>query len=54
MQDLANVKRSQAPHNLDEDVPNFFFFDVSLSLLITANFLEDIATVSVLHYQAQA
>jgi hypothetical protein len=53
MQDLANMKRSQAAHNLNEDVPNFFLLDVSLSLLVTANFLENIATVSVLHYQAQ-
>jgi hypothetical protein len=54
MQDLANMKRPQAPHDLNKDVPNFFFLDVSLSFLVTANFLEDIATVGVLHHQAQA
>ena len=54
MEDLANVKRPQAPHDLNKDVPNFFLLDVSLSFLVTANFLKDIATVCVLHYQTQA
>lgn len=42
----------EASHDLDKDVPNFLLFDVSLSLLITTNLLEDISVVSVLHHKA--
>lgn len=44
----------EASNNLDEDVPDLLLFDVGLSFLVTANLLEDVAIVSVLHDEAQA
>ena len=44
----------QASDNLDEDIPNFLLLNVCFAFLITANFLEHVAIVSVLHNQAQA
>lgn len=45
---------SQAPHDLDKDIPDLFLFDVSLSLLIVADFLKDIAIISILHDETKA
>ena len=39
----------QASNDLYEYVPNFFLFDVSFSLLIAANFLENITVVGIFH-----
>ena len=38
--------------NLDKNVPDLLLLDVCLSFLIGANLLEDIAIISILHYQA--
>ncbi len=53
MQNLANVKRPQTSNDLNENVPDFFFFNVGFTLLISANFLVNISVISVLHYKAQ-
>ena len=47
------MESPQASHNLDENVPDLFLFDVGLSLLVVADFLEYIAIVSVLHHETQ-
>jgi len=52
MQDLANVKSSQATHDLDEDVPDFFFLYVSLSFLVTADLLKYVAAIRIFHNKA--
>ena len=44
----------EAPDNLDEDVPDLLLLDVGLSFLVTANLLEHIAVVGVLHHEAKA
>ena len=44
----------ETPDNLDEDVPDLLLLDVGLSFLVTANLLEHIAVVSVLHDEAKA
>ena len=50
MQNLTTVEGTETPHNLDENVPNFLLLDVSLSLLVVADLLEDITIVSILHH----
>ena len=50
MQNLTTVEGTEASHNLDENVPNFLFLDVGLSLLVVADLLEDITIVSILHH----
>jgi len=46
------VEGFESAHDLNEDVPNFLFLDVGLSLLVAADLLEDVAIVGVLHHQA--
>tara|TARA_B110001450_G_C17647544_1_gene491863 strand:+ start:1551 stop:1778 length:228 start_codon:yes stop_codon:yes gene_type:complete len=53
MQDLAVMKSFEASDYLNKDVPNLLLFDVSFSLLVTANLLEDISIVSILHHQTK-
>lgn len=43
---------TEALDNLNKDPPNFFFFEVSLFLLVVGNFLEKVAVVRVLHHNA--
>ena len=42
----------EASDNLDEYVPDLLLLDVCLPFLIRTNLLEDIAIISILHYQA--
>ena len=53
MQNVPAVECSQPPDNLDEDVPNLLLFDVGLSFLVTAYFLENISIICVLHDKTQ-
>ena len=53
VQDTSHVEGPQSADNLYKHIPDFLLFDVGLSLLIVAYFLEDVAIVSVLHYEAQ-
>jgi hypothetical protein len=53
MQDLAVMQSFEASDYLNKDVPNLLLFDVSFSLLVTANLLEDISIVSILHHQTK-
>jgi len=48
------VQRLEASNNLDEDVPDLLLLDVGLSFLVTANLLEHVTVVSILHNEAQA
>ena len=48
------MEGSQPSDNLNEYVPNFLLLYVGLSLLVTADFLEHVSVVRVLHHQAQA
>lgn len=54
MQYFTVVQSLQASNNLNEDVPDLLLLDVGLSFLVTANLLEDVAIVSILHDEAQA
>ena len=49
MENFPIVKCFQSSNNLYEYVPDLFLFNVSFSLLITADFLENIAVVSIFH-----
>ena len=51
VEDLPIMQGLESAHNLDEDVPYFLFLYISLSLLIAADFLENIAVVRVFHDQ---
>lgn len=42
----------ETSYYLDEHIPNLLFFDVCFSLLVGADFLEDIAIVGIFHDQA--
>ena len=42
----------KASDNLDENVPDLLLLNVCLPFLIGTNLLEDIAIISILHYQA--
>ena len=53
MQNFASVKRPKPSQNLDEDIPDLLFFDVGFAALVTANFLENVPVVSVLHDEAE-
>jgi len=53
MQDAAHVERPQPSHDLNEDIPDLLLLNIGLSFLIVADFLEDVAVVSILHDQAQ-
>lgn len=53
MQDLSIMEGLESPDDLDEDIPDLLLLDVCLSLLVVADLLEDVAVVSVLHYQAK-
>jgi hypothetical protein len=52
VEDFSFMEGFEASDDLDEDVPDFLFFDVSFALLIAADFLEDVSVVSILHYEA--
>lgn len=45
------MESTEAPHDLDKDVPNLLLLYVGLALLIVADFLKDVAVVRVLHDQ---
>lgn len=47
------MESTEAPHDLDKDVPNLLLLYVGLALLIVADFLKDVAVVRVLHDQTQ-
>jgi hypothetical protein len=49
VQDLAIVQRLQSTHYLYEYVPDLLLFDVRFALLVTANLLEDVTIICVLH-----
>jgi hypothetical protein len=51
MQNFAVMESFEASHYLNEYVPNLLLLDVGFSFLVTANLLEDITIVSVLHDQ---
>ena len=53
MQNFANVKGPQPPHNLDEHVPNLLLLDVGLSLLVVDDLLVQIAIICELHHEAE-
>lgn len=53
MQDAAHMESTEAPHDLDKDVPDLLLLYVGLALLIVADFLKDVAVVRVLHDQTQ-
>lgn len=53
MQDLAVMQSFETSDYLNENVPNLLLFDIGFSLLVTANLLEDISVVSVLHDQTK-
>jgi hypothetical protein len=53
VQNFANVKGPQPPHNLDEHVPNLLLLDVGLSLLVVDDLLVQIAIVCELHHEAE-
>ena len=53
MQDLHGVQHFQPLHHLNEDVPNFIFFDVFFLYLVIGDFLEQVATVRKLHDDAE-
>ena len=54
VKDTTQVETSQAPNNLDEDIPDLLLLNVGLPLLIVADFLEDVSVVRILHDQTQA
>jgi hypothetical protein len=54
MHDLPHVESSQAPHNLNEDIPNFLLFYVCLPLLVVTDLLIEISIICKLHDQTQA
>ena len=47
------MESTEAPHDLDKDVPDLLLLYVGLALLIVADFLKDVAVVRVLHDQTQ-
>ena len=46
------MKGLEAANDLNEDVPDLLLLDVGLSLLIVADFLENVSVVGIFHYQA--
>lgn len=53
MQYFSIVQRFQSSNNLNKNVPNLLFFDISFSLLVAAYFLKHIAIVGVLHNETR-
>lgn len=53
MENFSIMKSFETPNNLDENVPNFLFFDISFSFLIGADFLKNITVISVFHDQTK-
>ena len=47
------MKSFEPPNDLNENVPNLLLFDIGLSLLVTADLLEDVPVISVLHDQTK-
>ena len=54
MENAANVKGPQASDNLNKDVPDLLFLDVSLPFLVVTDFLENITIISIFHNQTEA
>ena len=54
MQNFAIMKSLETSYDLNENVPDLFLFDIGFSLLIAANFLKNVAIISVFHDQAFA
>ena len=53
MQDFADVKRPKSSDYLYKNIPDFFLFNISFTLLISTNFLVNISIISELHNQAK-
>lgn len=53
VQDVPHVEGLESAHDLDEHVPDFLLLDVGLTLLIVADFLEDVTVVGILHDEAE-
>ena len=53
MQNAADMASTQAPNNLDKDIPDLLLLNVRLTLLIVANLLKHIPVVSILHHKTQ-
>lgn len=53
VENTTHVKGFYTSDNLNEDIPDFFLFDVGLTLLIVTDLLKDVAIVRILHHQAQ-
>ena len=50
MQNAADMASTQAPDDLDKDIPDLLLLNVRLTLLIVANLLKHIPVVSILHH----
>ena len=53
VEDLAIVQRLQPAHYLNKYVPDLLLFDIGFALLVTANLLEDVTIICVLHYETK-
>jgi hypothetical protein len=53
MQNASDMEGSKPSYDLDKDIPDLLLFNVSLALLIVANFLEDVSVISILHHKTQ-
>jgi hypothetical protein len=54
MQNLAIMQRLQSAHYLDKYVPDLLLFYVGFTLLVTANLLEDVTIICVLHDETKS
>jgi two-component SAPR family response regulator len=52
VKNLSIVQSLESSDNLNEHVPDLLLLDVGLSLLIVADFLENVSVVGIFHYQA--
>lgn len=49
VKNFAVMQRLETAHYLNEDVPDLLLFDVSFAFLVTANLLENVTVIGVLH-----
>jgi len=54
MEDLAVMQCLQTAHYLYEYVPYLLLFNVCFALLVTANLLEDVTIIGVLHHKTKS
>ena len=52
MQNLPVMQSFEPSYDLDENVPDLFFFDIGFTFLIVANFLKHITVVGIFHHKA--